>query len=168
MENKKLIIAGIIFLCIGLMLGFYIGKTQGGDKVAEYNALTQKVNTLFPRTIELAVLSGYIKEIKSDSIMVDVTNSLNPFENFPALREVKISSSTEMVVLKPKSDSAYAKELADYKAHDSQGRPPTKATESKISLKNLVTGQMVAIISDKDIKSDVVITSVSKIRVTPQ
>lgn len=167
MKDKRVFIIAFIGLCVGFAGGYFLANNKTQSVSVKYDALLLKVNQIYPPTKELFTLSGNVKAIKGNTLIVDVSTSLNPFEDFPGLREIAVSTSTEIVIIKQKAGDVYAKELAKYKENNSKGVPPARAIESPIMYKDIEIGQLLAIIADRDIKSDPVIKNPTKIRVVP-
>lgn len=165
--NQKLI--PVLFLVIGLVLGFAGGKIFGGNDSASYKdeikARLTATGALPSTPSEVRQLSGSIKAIDGETLTLSVQYPRDPFGD-PSLdeRTVAIDGNTKIVVLVQKEQKVFEKELADYQNKISAQKPGTLPDPSKLptppqifdkkdgDLSSLKVGQIVNITTTENVK----------------
>ena len=167
--NKNYIVIGMV---LALVAGMAIGYAGAGS---QYSAQLDKAKKAFPSTPTMMSLSGTVKSISGDTIALQTSPSANPFENLPAVREVRVTSATKIIKNVPKDPTAFQKEMADYQAafQKSMGAkpaaltnlpiPPQSFNETALQISDLKAGDMIAVDAGKDVKT---VTSFDAVKIT--
>lgn len=92
MDKQKLVIAGILAsVAVGYGAGFYHGQNSADAELTERLASAKK---FFPASLQDPhFFTGVVKEKKDSVLMVEKSQSLDPFEEMP-MREILITPQT--------------------------------------------------------------------------
>jgi hypothetical protein len=171
--GRKASIIGLLGLLVGLVGGYGAGRVSTGTPVnplAEvkigsyqdgYNAAKKKIedsHVFPPAPTEAASLTGTIKSIGTDSIVLEVViTSPNPLDelNYPKERTVTLTSATKFEREAPKTPEEFQKDMdAFQKAAAAGGAPVTPPSSLKlepIALQDLKVGDTVTVMADHNI-----------------
>ncbi|MEK7118069.1 MAG: hypothetical protein AAB869_00480 [Patescibacteria group bacterium] len=165
--NQKFI--PVLFLIIGLILGFAGGSMFGGNDQASYKdeikARLTETGALPLQPSEVKQLSGSIKAIDGKTLTLSVQYPRDPFGD-PSLdeRTVMIDGNTKIVVMVQKDQKIFEKELADYQNKIGAIKPGALPDPSKMptppqifdkkdgDLSSLEVGQIVNITTAENVK----------------
>ena len=174
MNNKKLLIFGILFFILSVLLSFWAGfmffKIKYENKLeqkifskiweqAKVNYLKNNACGLFDdkQLRDIKVMSGVVKNIGGRKIEVEV-KPLWPFANLDLnKRIIVIKDSTKIKKRIKKDKNAYKKELkeyinsASYKSDNYIVNYPRPYIEKEISFSEIKVGDKISFKSDKNI-----------------
>ena len=168
--NKKRadILFGLIFLVIGVAIGFWVGSHGGSlvgpslkSQIRQAQSDLDRAKKVLPPIAEHTFeISGVIKSVGDSSMMLEA-NLFNPLEDIPLVRTVTITKTTRIIVLKQKDQLAYQKELIAFEKAmtlQSQGKAvpvmqsfPAQFQRVPGSLVDLKPGRSVNVIAGEDI-----------------
>lgn len=165
-ENKPGAMKVVIFiaaLVIGIIIGFVIGAGQSGSsntEVARLQAQIEAAKKFFPSIPEMRSVSGTIKSISGDTVIIESVNTVNPFEVLPAERVITITPDTKIVFFEQKDQAVFQKEIVEFskmiKTIPSEntipGRPPLAFTERAITQSDLKEGMTVSVEAAENVK----------------
>ncbi|MGC9602947.1 MAG: hypothetical protein ABSF47_00560 [Minisyncoccia bacterium] len=139
MENKRtLITSSVIFLIIGLLIGFWGGNVVGNQsgKADAEKQLLPLVNLAFPKPADdIRSFTGTVKAVVGSTINIEINDPadyLPHLDNSPRTKQLR-----------------YANTTPDTKFVTVSGG---KVTVSKISASNLKTGDTITVRSNTNIK----------------
>lgn len=162
----------VVFFTMGCIFSFLGSNTSvgGNSYQAGWDAAKQRLSDsgMFPgggMNIEIKALTGEITEISGDKITVKI-RPLEPLADASLdTRTVVVDSATKMSALQPKDQKEFLAEMDAYtkkiKANTAQMATATPATliampdgfnRTTISISDLKVGQMINVLSEKDIK----------------
>ena len=168
-ETKKRFTAILIFFIIGVLLGFGVSISYN-KKSAEKNSLEEnaklmsqleKAKKFFPSIPEMKSVFGTVKEINGNIVRVETGESLNPFEELPAIREVTVTQSTKIVKQEQKSPAEFQKEMEAFQKKMQQNLngtapnavPVNPFMEKELLLSDIKVNDRISAESDKNIKT---------------
>jgi len=171
--GRKASIVGLLGLLVGLVGGYGAGRVStgtpvnpltnvlGGSYQDGYNAAKKKIDDAHvfpPAPTEATSLTGTIKSIGTDSIVIEVViASPNPLDelNYPRERTVTLSSATKYEREISKTPEEFQKDMdAFQKAAAAGGAPVTPPSSIKlepIAFQNLKVGDTVTVVADHNI-----------------
>lgn len=176
--NKSLIlivlVIGLAFV-LGFGLGYWLGASGEDSKlqsqIGELQSQIEKAKQFFPSTPDLFSISGTVKEVKSDSVVIEAFPSSNPFEELPLMREVVVTEETVIVKQEPKDPKVFQAEQEEYQealqeaqqAVGGPGAPPAAANlppppnffeEVELAIEDLAVGDQVSVEAGRNIKTE--------------
>ncbi len=176
LSEKKTILIPILLLVLGFILGWYFGFAYSNrvvsglkEELQQKETLIEKAKSFFPSSQEVRLVSGTIKEVKESSIIIQVQDSANPFDDTPRIREVLVRENTKIIKQTPKDQTVITKELESYqkslqlvqqkiKVGEKNvvfPQPPSYFNEKEITLEDLNINDQVAVDADSNIKLSV-------------
>ena len=151
------------------MLGAAGRSSSSSAELEKLQRQIEQAKKFFPSVPELRSLSGTIKEIKGNVLLLETPASFNPFEELPSIREVMVGSTVKIIKNEPKDADLIQKEQEKYQQQlielqkkikpgvppepGSYPIPPTFFVESTISLKDLKPGDQVLVDAEENIKT---------------
>lgn len=164
MEEQKSgalkIITPVATLVVGLVVGFMFGASGTNSEVAQLRAQIEAAKKFFPATPEMRLISGTVKSVSGNTVILESLPSSNPFEDLPKERSITVVDTTKLVSFEQKDQAtfqkemeAFSKQVADTKsAGVSRGMPPAPFSEKSIKLEDIKVGTMVSVEADENIK----------------
>ncbi len=179
--NKGLVLTVIVFL-IGIFLGFSVGvlyksKQHVQDKNMDSKLLSQieKAKKLFPTIPEMLSVSGTVTKVAGNVITMESYPSVNPFEELPAIREIRVTKNTRIIKQEQKNPAEFQKELEEYQKKVQQSQAvnlslanltlPYPFIEVELKINDIKEGGTITVDTDKNIKN---VTSFEATRVVVQ
>lgn len=167
MTQKNLVII-VIALCISLGVGFLANRTlQSGvisDQAAQikklHSQIEQAKNFFPPLSEDVRSIFGTVKEARGDTVMVEIT-LMNPFDESPQTRTVKITDETKIVRSERKDPVAYQREIAEFqknieaqpdKSPGARLTPPNEFSQEPAKISDIAVGQQISIAADENIR----------------
>jgi len=161
MQNNNLILGIVIALIVGGAIGYAAAGYQ-------YSGKLEKAREAFPSQSMMQTVSGTIQSISGNTITIQTSPSINPFEDLPTMRTVTVTSETKIIKSEPKDPAVFQKEMEAYQKATSVSAPkpgelapagadlptpPQPFTETALSLSDLTVGDMVIVDAGKDVKT---------------
>lgn len=158
--DKQFLATIMVVGLIGFVLGAFFGdRLFFRQNRTELQAQLDEVKSFFPVVNDSKVLSGSVKSVESNLIILD-TPTNNPFDNSPKTRELVITPDTKIVVNRNKTPEVMQKELSDYQKTisdwdtNSDGSLPLQPTpfeEIILSINDIRLGDKITVESDTNI-----------------
>jgi hypothetical protein len=164
--------AGIVIaMIIGGAAGYAGASYQYSAELANYSAQIEKAKSAFERVfpVQPTMLSvgGMIKNISGNTITLQASPSINPFDDLPAVRTVTVTSATKLVKNEQKDPKVLQQEFADFQKAMQRSvpgpgssvpatLPPTPLkpfNETDIKISDLKTGDNISVEAASDIKT---------------
>ncbi len=167
MEINKVYFALIIFL-VGIFLGFSVGILYKSKQAAQNSNIDQKLlsqlekaKKIFPPILEMRSVSGTIKKINKNTVTIESSPPLNPFEEFPLVRDVLITENTKIVKQEQKNSAEFQKEIEAYQKKISEQAQanlsipilPLPFIEKEIKIDGIKEGNIILVEADENIKA---------------
>lgn len=158
--TKKIYLAILGVFLFGIAAGYGLGLSQGTRKInADLQGKLEKAKQLFPPVSDIRSLSGTVKSINGNVVNMEITGSLNPFEELPLMREVVVVDATKIITQTPKDFVLYQQEYALYQKNLEQSLslpvPPAPFIEKAIAFADIKTGQLLSVESAENIKTKI-------------
>lgn len=165
----------IVALIIGAAIGFIVGTVQSNDEISKLQVQIDTAKKFFPTTPEIRSLSGTIKDVSGNTITLESSFIVNPFENLPQERVITITPSTKLISFEPKDQAVFQKEMEEYSQKMSAVRPggvrepaitPIPFNEKTLNINGIKVGMTVTVEAGENVKEKAAFEAV-KITVTP-
>ena len=106
---------------------------------------------------EMLSVSGAVKSINGNTLIIETGENPNPFEQLPSTREIAVTQSTKIVRQDQKNPEEFQTENEEYQKKLQSGAsgaiPPVPTIEMDIKLSDIKVNDFVTIVSDKNIKN---------------
>lgn len=163
--NQKYLLAAAIALCVGIFVGFFLGKRSGAPdqsiRIQKLQSQLEQAKKFFPSLPQnTRSVSGIVKEVRASAIVLE-TIPAGPFDESPRMRTITIGKDAKIVKNEQKDPAAYQREIAEFQktVQEQSGKPgltpvmpppPFREVAAKIS--DIKPGQQVSITADENIR----------------
>jgi hypothetical protein len=168
MKSTMVVVGFVIALVVGLAGGYCWGYASGGNAMnASYAQKIAAVDRLFPPSPTSTLsLTGTVTSVNGSVITMNANNPTpNPFAvgNFPAVREVTLTSATQITMIEQKSPAEMEQEVRAFTKQESAAGAsvashtfvplPSSVTTTTISLSDIKAGDTIIVTAASNIMS---------------
>ncbi|MDD3607651.1 MAG: hypothetical protein PHQ20_02550 [Candidatus Moranbacteria bacterium] len=178
MDNKKLLLifsfVSVVFFVSGFMIASVMNINKdnsvlNGNKDQSTNNNNQETNYSNPADFEIRSISGKIKDIQDQKIIIETLSLEDPMGTELEDRTVIINGDTKFYRSQEKTPEAYKREIEEFNAKLSAEKenssleavfPPDPFIKTEINLTELKKDQQVSILSGENIKGKQAFTAI--------
>lgn len=163
--NPKQILSFFAVLIIGFGAGFFVEKNLAANRyepeIAKLQSQIEQAKKFFPPLFQdVRSIFGTVKEVGADTIIVEIT-LMNPFDESPQTRTVKITNETKIVRSERKDPAAYQREVAQFqkniqaqsnKSQSVRLTPPNAFSQESAKISDIAVGRQISIAASENIR----------------
>ena len=163
--NSKNTIALLAMFLMGFGGGFFVERAlMTGPNDKEIERLQSQINRakkFFPPILQdIRSVLGIVKELGGDTVVIEIT-LVNPFDESPQNRIVKIANETKIVRNERRDPAAYQREIADFQKKlqaqsnnppSVRATPPNEFSQAPATISDIAVGQQISIATDENIR----------------
>lgn len=145
----------VVLIVLGLVLGFgggyYLNRNMASSDLQKKNIelaeSLEKIKKALPKIEEVRSFEGIVRSVGSDTITIEVASSSNPFDEWPIMREVRITPETKILHRSIKSPEVLQKEFEVNK------KILDVFFQEEISVSGIKQGWKIIVEAEEDIKT---------------